>query len=188
MKKELINVEYNDLGDMVFRMELTYSEIDYISNKKNIDASSTGYTGPPRIYEITDINLMFKSLLPHDVEVHIRIDDIRIKSNLNTNKSNRFTRRCFIYTTSGFIQSNSGLLGDIEGYIQLIPGKYKRNKPYNITGIDKFHLKDDCFKGSIVKGIREPILYSFGLSSPPSYRLNKELRYKLFKINLFCLK
>ena len=32
-------------------------------------------------------------------------------------------------------------------------------------GVDKVHLKADCVQGSIVNGIREPILYSFALSS-----------------------
>ena len=53
--------------------------------------------------------------------------------------------------------------------------------PINITGIDKVHLKCDCIDGSIVNRIREPILYSFGLSSPPGNKINKESRVKLFK-------
>ena len=81
----------------------------------------------------------------------------------------------------GFVQSYSGELGDIEGFIQLIPGSYKSDRPVNITRIDKVHLKSDCVNGSIVNGVREPILYSFGLSSPPRYKIYKEPRVKLFK-------
>ena len=58
----------------------------------------------------------------------------------------------------GFIQSHSGPLGDIDGYIQLIPGTYKSELPINITGIDKVHLKCHSIDGSIVNGIRVPIL------------------------------
>ena len=32
-----------------------------------------------------------------------------------------------------------------------------------------------------MNGIREPILYSFALSSPPGYKIYKELEIKLFK-------
>ena len=81
----------------------------------------------------------------------------------------------------GFVQSYSGELGDIEGFIQLIPGTYTGDRPINITGIDKVHLKADCIQGSIVNGVREPILYTFSLSSPPGHKIYKEPRIKLFK-------
>ena len=61
----------------------------------------------------------------------------------------------------------------------MIAGSYKSNKPINITGIDKIHLKCDCIQGSLVNGIRESILYSFALSSPPGYKIYKEPRVKL---------
>ena len=63
----------------------------------------------------------------------------------------------------------------------MIAGSYKSDKPINITGIDKVHLKCDCIQGSIVNGVREPILFSFALSSPPGHKLYKEPRVKLFK-------
>ena len=63
----------------------------------------------------------------------------------------------------------------------MISGSYKSDRPVNITGIDKIHLKCDCINGSIVNGIREPILFSFALSSPPAHKINKEPRIKLFK-------
>ena len=66
----------------------------------------------------------------------------------------------------------------------MIAGSYKSDKPINITGIDKIHLKCDCIKGSIVNGIRETILFSFVLSSPPGHKIYKEPRVKFFrKIN-----
>ena len=97
---------------------------------------------------------MLNSLLPDDVKVHVTIDDIRLRSNLPTNKTIRFTKKPFFYTLLGLIQSLSGSLGDIEGFVQLIPGTYKSDKPYNTTGIDKVHLKCNCIDGSIVNGIR----------------------------------
>ena len=70
----------------------------------------------------------------------------------------------FLYNL-GFTQSHSYTLDDINGFYQLIVGSNKSDKPINITGIDKTQLKYDCIQGSIVNGIREPILYSFALSS-----------------------
>ena len=43
------------------------------------------------------------------------------------------------------------------------------------------HIKGDCIIGSIVNECRGPILYSFGLSSPPGYKLYKETTIKTFK-------
>ena len=63
----------------------------------------------------------------------------------------------------------------------MFSGSYRSDKPINITGIDKVHLKCDCIQGSIVNRIREPNLYSFGLSSPPGHKIYKEPRVKLFK-------
>ena len=63
----------------------------------------------------------------------------------------------------------------------MIAGSYKGNRPINISGIDEIHLKCDCIQGSIVNGKREPILFSFALSSPPGHKKYKEPRVKLFK-------
>ena len=64
-----------------------------------------------------------------------------------------------------------GVLGDIERFIQLITCTYKSDGPSSFTGIDKVHLKCECNKGSIVNGIREPILYSFALDKPPGHKM-----------------
>ena len=63
-----------------------------------------------------------------------------------------------------------------------IPVKtYKSEKPINITGVDKIHLKRDCINGSIVNGLREPILFILSLEKPPIHKIYKEPRIKLFK-------
>ena len=115
------------------------------------------------------------------MKVNNTIDDIRLKSNLKTNQTLIFTEKSFFYTMLGFTRSRSYPLDDIDEFYQLIAGSYKSDKPINITGIDKIHLKCDCIQGSIVNGIREPILYSFALSSPPGHKIYKEPRVKLFK-------
>ena len=166
---------------MVFRLELSYTEILNTLDMKYIDASTTGYTLPPGVYEFSDINSTIKSLLPDGFIVNITIDDIRLKSNKTNNKTLRFTEKAFFYSLLGLTQSHSGPLNDIEGFVQLIPGTYKSDKLINNTGVDKVHLKCDCIDGSIVNGVREPILYSFGLSSAPGHKIFKEPRIKLFK-------
>ena len=129
---------------MVFRLELTYHEVAEILDTKFIVAKSTGYTFPPGIYEVFDNHLMLKSLLPDDVKVNFTIDDNRLRSNITTNKTIRFTKRSFFYTVLSFLESHWGVLGDIPGFVELIPGNVESHKPINITGINKIHLKADC--------------------------------------------
>ena len=179
--EELKNVKYNDLEDLVYIMRLSYDEIMNILDLKYIPTKRTGYSLHVGIYEIIDLNSILKHILPDNVKVNITIDDIRLKSNLKINQTLIFTEKSFFYTILGFTQSHQGPLNDIDGYYQLIAGSYKSDKPINITGIDKIHLKCDCIEGSIVNGTREPILYSFALSSPPGHKIYKEPRVKPFK-------
>ena len=116
------------------------------------------------------------------MKVTVTIEDVRLKSNLKTNQTLIFTEKSFFYSYLGFTRSRSYPLDDIDGFYQLIEGSYKSDKPINITGIDGIHLKYDCIQVSIVNGIREPILYSFALSSARGHKIYKEPRIKLFQI------
>ena len=181
MIEELKKVEYTDIEDLVYRMQLTYDEILDVLDLKYISTKRIGYSLNPGIYEVIDLNNTLKHILPDNVKVSITIDDIRLKSNLKIIQTLLFTEKSFFYTSLGFTQSKSYPLDDIDGFYQLIAGSYKSDKPNNITGIDKVHLKCDCIQGSIVNGIREPIFLNFALSSPPGHKIYKEPRIKLFK-------
>ena len=85
-----------------------------------------------------------------------------------------FTKRSFFCTVLGFTQSYSGPLGDLDRYSQLIPGTDKSDRPNDITSLDKVHLKCDCFDGSILNGIRQPILYTFAFDQLPGHKNYKE--------------
>ena len=175
------NVKHNDLEDLVYRIRLSYDELIDILDLKYIPTERTRYSINLGIYEIVDLNITLKNILPDNVKVNVRIDDIRLKANLKTNQTLIFTEKSFFYTILGFTRSRPYALDDIDGFYQLIAGSYKSDKPINITRMDKIHLKCVCMQGSIVNGIREPILYSFGLSSPPGHKIYKEPRIKLFK-------
>ena len=186
--EELKKAKYKEFRDLVYRMQLTYDEIIDILDLKYIPTKRTGYSLNPDIYEIVDINNTLKHILPHNVKVNITIDDFRLKSNLKINQTLIITEKSFFYTILGFTQSRSYPLDDIDGFYQIIAGSYKSDRRNNITGIDKIHLKCDCIQSSIVNGIREPISYSFALSSPSGHKIYKEPRVKLFKkINKFVL-
>ena len=125
---------------------------------------------------------MSKSLLPKNQKVNLRIDDIRLGSNLGTSKIIRFTEKSFFYTKLGFTQSNSGLLKNRPaGYIHKIEGTYKNEKQTNVTGIHEILSKCDCIDGSFANGNREPILYSFAWDEPPVHKIYKKPRIELCK-------
>ena len=84
-----------NLEIVVYRKELTYDGFVDILDIKFIAGSTVGYTQPPGLYETSDLNLMLKILLPYEVKVFITIDDIRLRSKLNTNKTVKFTKKTF---------------------------------------------------------------------------------------------
>ena len=179
--EEIKKAKYNDLEDLVYRMRLSYDETMDILDLNYIPTKRTGYSLTPGIYEVVDLNNTLNHILPDNVKVNITIDDIRLKSNLKTNQTLIFSEKSFFYTILGFTQSRSYPLDDIDGFYQIIAGSYKSDRPVNITGIDKIHLKCNCIQGSIVNGIREPILFSLALSAPPGHKIYKEPRIELFK-------
>ena len=178
--EELKNLKYNDLEDLVYRMQLTYDEIINILDLKYISTKRMGFSIEPNIYNVVDLNKTLKNILPNNVKIDVTIDERKYKTDLKFNQTLIFTNKSF-YTILGFTQSHQGPLNDIEGFYQILPGSYKSDKPINITGIDKVHLKCDCIDGSVVIGIREPILYSFSLDQPPGHEIYKEPKVKLFK-------
>ena len=60
-------------------MELTYDEFMDVLHMKCFPSGRTGYTLPPGIYEISDINKMLEYLLPDIVKVSVTIGDIRLR-------------------------------------------------------------------------------------------------------------
>ena len=84
---EMKRVKYEDIEDMVKSLELTYEEIVDMLDIKYINGTIIGYVLPSGIYQITDTESMINSLPADDVKVNITVDDIRIRTNLTTNKT-----------------------------------------------------------------------------------------------------
>ena len=130
---------------------------------------------------MVDLNNSLKYILPDNAKINVTIDEQKYKTSLKINQTLFFTNKSFFYTLLCFTQSHSYPLDDIDGFYQLIAGLYESDKPNNITGTDKVHLKCNVVDGSIVNGVREPILYSFVLDQPPGHKIYKEPRIKFFK-------
>ena len=179
--EELKTAKYNDMEDLVYRLQLTFDEIKDILDLKYIPTKGMVYSLKTGFYEVIDLSNTWKHSLPDNVKVSVTIDDIRLKSNLKTNQTLIFTEKSFFYIFLGFTWSRSYPLDDIDGFYQLIAGSYTSDRPINITGIDKIHIKCDSVQGSIVNGVREPISNSFALSSPPGHKIFEESRINLFE-------
>ena len=103
-------------------MQLTYDGIINILDLKYIPSKRIGYSLQQGINEKTDINKSLEHILPDNVEVSLTIDDIRLNSNLKIIQTLIITKKSNFYTILGFVQPHSGGLGDIDCFIQLIPG------------------------------------------------------------------
>ena len=123
---------------MVFRMGLTYSEVDKVVDTKYFAKLTISFTLPASVYEIIDINWFLKTLLPNEVKLNIKIDDIRLRSNLTTNKIMRFTEKSFFYTILGFTQSHSGPLDDIERLLKYYWAPIRAMNPVKLQASIRF--------------------------------------------------
>ena len=103
--EELKNGKYNDLEDLVYRMQLTYDEIIDILDLKYVPTKRIGFSLKPNIYQISDKNETLKNLT--DVKMKVTIDERNYKTNLKTNQTELFTIKSFFYTILGFTQSHS---------------------------------------------------------------------------------
>ena len=120
--EELEKAKYDDLEDLVYRIQLTFVEVRDILDLKLLPTKRTGYYLKHDIYRIGDINNTLKNVSPDNVEISVTIDEKKNNSNLKINQTLIFTNRSFVYTLLGFTQSHSYPLNDIDGVYQLIAG------------------------------------------------------------------
>ena len=76
------------------------------------------------------------------------------------------------------------ILGFIPGWDYKHYNKYTSQKLVNLGSTSKIHLKCDCTDGSVVNGLRQPILNSFVLDKLPGYKVFSEpetIHYKKIK-------
>ena len=72
---------------MVYRMVLTYEDFFDLFDINYFAGSNLRYTLTPSKHKISDLNSMLSSLVPHEVKVHMTIDDTRPRSKLTTNET-----------------------------------------------------------------------------------------------------
>ena len=65
----------------------------------------------------------------------------------------------------------SNILGFTSGWDYKHYNKYISQKILNLGSTNKIHLECDIIDGSVVNGLRQPILYSFVLDKLPGYKV-----------------
>ena len=127
------------------------------------------YELEPGIYNFKDISealfniLQSEYLVPSNTIV-IEYDDIKMKTKLEVEGgiiAIRFDEKSFFSTILGFTAG-----WDYKHY-----NKYISQKIVNLGSTNKIHLKCDAIDGSVVNGLRQPILYSFVLDKKPGYKV-----------------
>ena len=130
------------------------------------------YELQPGIYSYREISEALFYILQSEYpqsssEILIRLDDVTRKTKLVVNSgiiAIRFDENSYFSTILGFTAG-----WDYKHYNQ-----YLSQKIVNLSSTNKIHLKCDAIDGSVVDGIRQPILYSFVLDKPSGYKVFSE--------------
>ena len=165
------------------RIDLVEDDVKLVLDEYN--SSFITYELEPRIYTFKDISealfniIQFEYPGPSNV-IDIDYDDITMKTKLDLKAgiiAIRFDEKSFFSTILGFTAG-----WDYKHY-----NKYISQKIVSLSITNKIHLKCDCIDGSVVNGLRQPILYSFVLDKKPGYKVFSEpetIHYK--KLNKIC--
>ena len=162
------------------QIDLVEDDIKLVLDEYN--SSFITYELDPGIYTFKDISEALFNILqsdcPGDCNVIVmEYDDIKMKTKLNVKTrilAIRFDEKSFFSTILGF---TSGW--DYKHY-----KKYISQKIVNLSNTNKIHLKCDAIDGSVVNGVRQPILYSFVLDKRAGYKVFCEpetIHYKKIK-------
>ena len=149
------------------QIDLIEDDIKLVLDEYN--SSFFTYELDPGIYTYKDIPKALFNILqseypgPSNV-IDIEYDDITMKIKLVVNNgiiAIRLDEKSFFKT----------VLGSTPGWVYKHYNKYTSQKVVNLGSTNKIHLKCDCIDGSVLNGIRHPILFSFVLDKLPGYKV-----------------
>ena len=152
------------------QFDLIEDDIKLVVEEYN--SSFITYELEPGIYSYKAISEALFYILPSEYpqsnsQILIRLDDVTRKTKLVVNSgiiAIRFDENSFFSTILGFTAG-----WDYKHYNQ-----YLSQKIVNLSSTNKIHLKCDAIDGSVVNGVRQPILYSFVLDKPSGYKVFSE--------------
>ena len=129
------------------------------------------YELPPGIYSIQDTSDTVHTFSGHMETIQIEYDDISRKTKILLKYTDE--QEMLVLGTLRFDERSSfhTLLGFIPYWDYKCPGVYTSDKILNLNSVNKILLKCDIIDGSVVDGVRKPILYSFVLDKKPGYKV-----------------
>ena len=159
------------------QIDLIEDDLKLVLDEYN--SSFITYELEPGIYSYREVSVALFSILKleypsSDRKILIRLDDITRKTKLVVGSgiiAIRFDEKSFFSTNLGFTAG-----WDYKHYNQ-----YLSQKIVNLKSTNKRHLKADVIDGSVVDGVRQPILYSFVLDKPSGYKIFCEPETRHYK-------
>ena len=156
-------------------------EVDIKLVLDEYNSSFNTYELEPGIYSYRDLSEALFYILQSEYpssgsEILIRLDDITRKTKLVVRSgiiAIRFDENSFF----------SAILGFTPGWEYKHYNQYLSQKIVNLSNTNKIHLKCDDIDGSVVNGVRQPILYSFVLDKPSGYKVFSEPETIYYKKN-----
>ena len=157
------------------RLVIGLGEEDIQMILKQNNAYFVIYELDPGIYTIEGLEEAVYLLGDHGGTLQIENDDLTKKTKLiltrftSTFGTLRFDEKSFFNTLLGFVpywdlKHTNAIHADS-------PGVYTNNKILNLNTSNKIHLKCDVIDGSLVNGLRQPLLFSFILDKPHGYKV-----------------
>ena len=159
------------------QIDLVEDDIRLVLDEYN--SSFITYELEPCIYSYRDLFEALFYILQSEYpqsgcEILIRLDDI-------TRKTKLVVRSGII--AIGFDENSffSTILGFTPGWDYKHYNQYLSQKIVNLSNTNKMHMKCDATDGSVVNGVRQPILYSFVLDKTSGYKVFSEPETKHYK-------
>ena len=149
------------------QIDLIEDDIKLVLDEYN--SSFITYELKPGNYSYREIsedlfNILLLEYPSSDRKILIRLDDI--------------SRRTKLVVSSGIIAIRfdeksvfSTILGFTAGWDYEHNNQYLSQKIVDLSSKNIIHLKSDAIDGSVVDGVRQPILYSFVLDKPSGYKV-----------------
>ena len=173
------------------QIDLIEDDVKLVLDEYN--SSFITYELEPGIYSYRKISEALFNILQLEYpssysKILIRLDDITRKTKLVVNSgiiAIRFDEKSFFSTILGFTA----------GWNYKHYNQYLSQKIVNLSSTNKIHLKCAAIDGSVVDGVRQPILYSFVLVKPSGYKVfcepetlhYKKLNKSVLNMITFCL-
>ena len=186
--KEQVTKRMEDGGYMNFLARYTNSvfqdfesflrtQIDSVEDDINIvldeyNSNFNTYELTPGIYTFNDVSEALYNIIQSEYPgpgnvIDIEYDDITMKTKLVVRYgiiAIRFDEKSLF----------SSILGFIPGWDYKFYNKNTSQKIVNLGSTNKINLKSDVIDGSVLDGVRQPILYSFVLDKLPGYKVFSE--------------